>query len=358
MAGEVGDFAIAGERLQRAVVVGFAGLDQPRQRRPLVEAFEQRANRIEAQPGIAPIEPGQRIEAMRFDRLDDLGIERPLFGGSAKGAIAHVPPGAAGNLGDLGGGEPARAAAVEFADACEGDMVEIHVETHADRIGGDQIVDLACLEHPDLGVARPRAQRAEHDRRPAALPSDQLGQREHIGHGKGDDGAARRQPRYLLLAGVGECRKARPADMFEFRDQTAHQRLDRVGAEKHRLRETAGMQQARGKDMAALGIGAELNLVDGEEIDGPIERHQFDGAHEIRRVGRQDLFFAGDQRHRSRAAQFDDAVVVLACQQPQRKPDHPAPVAEHALDGEMGLAGIGRPEDRDKSRSGAEHGHE
>ena len=35
----------------------------------------------------------------------------------------------------------------------------------------------------------------------------------------------------------------------------------------------------------------------------------------------------------------------------------PLLVAEHALDGEMGLAGIGRPEDRDEPRSGAEHGH-
>jgi hypothetical protein len=32
-------------------------------------------------------------------------------------------------------------------------------------------------------------------------------------------------------------------------------------------------------------------------------------------------------------------------------------MGEHALDGEMGLAGIGRPEDRDEPRSGAEHGH-
>ena len=97
---------------------------------------------------------------MGFDRLDDLGVERPLLGGGAKGAVAHMPPGAAGDLGDLGGGQPARAAAVEFADAGKGDMVEIHVEAHADRVGGDQIVDLAGLEHADLGVARPRADSA------------------------------------------------------------------------------------------------------------------------------------------------------------------------------------------------------
>jgi hypothetical protein len=32
-------------------------------------------------------------------------------------------------------------------------------------------------------------------------------------------------------------------------------------------------------------------------------------------------------------------------------------MAEHSLDGEMGLAGIGRPKDRDEPRSGSEHGH-
>ena len=112
---------------------------------------------------------------MRFDRLDDLRVERPLLGGRAKGAVAHMAPGPAGDLGDLGGGEPARTTAVEFADAGEGDMVEIHVEAHADRVGGDEIVHLAGLEHPDLGVACPRTQRAEDDCCAAALPADQLG---------------------------------------------------------------------------------------------------------------------------------------------------------------------------------------
>ena len=110
--------------------------------------------------------------------------------------------------------------------------------------------------------------------------------------------------------------------------------------------------------MATLRIGAELDLVDREEIDGAVERHQFDRADEIGRVWRQDLFFAGDQCHRPGAAQLDDAIVIFAGKQPQRKPDHPAFVAEHALDREMRLAGIGRPEDRDKPRSGAEHGHD
>ena len=145
--------------------------------------------------------------------------------------------------------------------------------------------------------------------------------------------------------------------MLEFGHEPPHQRLDRVGAEKHRFGEAARMQQPRGEDVATLRISAELDLIDSEKIDGAVERHRFHCTDKIGRVWRDDFFFAGDQRHRPGAAQFDDAIVILAGEQPQRKPDHPAFMAEHALDREMRLAGIGRPEDRDKARSGAEHGH-
>src|SRR5208283_6060659 len=111
---------------------------------------------------------------MGLDRLNDLRIERPLLGGGAEGAVAHMPPRATRNLSDLGSIEPARTAAVEFADPGEGDGVEIHVESHANRVGRDQIIDLAGLEHADLCVARARAKRAENDRRPPSLMTDQL----------------------------------------------------------------------------------------------------------------------------------------------------------------------------------------
>ena len=105
------------------------------------------------------------------------------------------------------------------------------------------------------------------------------------------------------------------------------------------------------------GSAHSWNLVDGKKIDRAVERHQFDRAHKIGGVRRQDLFFAGDQSDCARASELDDSVIVFAGEEPQRKPDHAAAMAEHALDGEMGLAGIGRPEDRDEPRSGAEHGH-
>ena len=43
------------------------------------------------------------------------------------------------------------------------------------------------------------------------------------------------------------------------------------------------MQQAVGEDVAALGVGAELDFVDGEELDLAVERHRLDRAHPIAR---------------------------------------------------------------------------
>ena len=184
---------------------------------------------------VAPVQPGQRLEACVSIASTISGVERTLLGGGAEGAVAHVPPGAAGDLSDLGRGQPPRPTPVEFADPGEGDMVEIHVESHADRIGRDEIIDLAGLEHPDLGVARPRAQRPEHYRGAAPLAADQLGEREHVRNGEGDDRAARRQPRHLFVARIGQCREARPAHILDLGNQPPHQRLYRVGAEEHRL---------------------------------------------------------------------------------------------------------------------------
>src|SRR5215472_12842756 len=117
------------------------------------------------------------------------------------------------------------------------------------------------------------------------------------------------------------------------------------------------MQQTSGEDVATLGVRAELNLVYRQEIDLPVEWHRLDRADEIRRVGRQDLLFACDQSHRARASELDHPVIIFASEQPQRKADHAAAMAEHPFDREMGLAGIRRPKDREEPRSGAEHSH-
>ena len=117
------------------------------------------------------------------------------------------------------------------------------------------------------------------------------------------------------------------------------------------------MEQAIGEDVAALAVGSELNLVDGDEVRLEVERHRLDRAHIIARRRRLDLLFAGDQRDFGGADAGDDLVVDLAREQPQRQADDADVVREQALDGEMGLAGVGRPEHRGHAaaahRSGA-----
>ncbi len=95
-----------------------------------------------SQVAVAPAQLVERLEAVRLHRGDDLVREVGAVAGGAERAVAHAPPGAAGDLGDLGGGEAAEAMAVELAHAGEGDVVDVHVQAHADRIGGDQEIDL------------------------------------------------------------------------------------------------------------------------------------------------------------------------------------------------------------------------
>ena len=116
------------------------------------------------------------------------------------------------------------------------------------------------------------------------------------------------------------------------------------GAEHQRLLAAAAVEHAVGEDVAAVEVGAELHLVDGDEGEIEIARHGLDGRHPVARVRRLDLLLAGDQRDVLGADPVDDLVVDLARQQPQRQPDHAGRVPEHPLDGEMGLAGVGRAE--------------
>src|ERR1700730_10093773 len=71
MSGQFANIRAAREGLQGAVVVRFAGLDETRYGRALVEALQQRRDRSEFQPVVAPIQTRQRLKAMRFDRFDD-----------------------------------------------------------------------------------------------------------------------------------------------------------------------------------------------------------------------------------------------------------------------------------------------
>jgi hypothetical protein len=66
--------------------------------------------------------------------------------------------------------------------------------------------------------------------------------------------------------------------------------------------------------MTALGIGAQLRLVQRDEGDVAV-RHGFGGAQEPAGVGGNDLFLARHQRDLFRSLQRDDAVIDLAREQ-------------------------------------------
>ncbi len=114
--------------------------------------------------------------------------------------------------------------------------------------------------------------------------------------------------------------------------------------------EAAGMEQSTGEDMAALVVAGQLDFVDREKRHRTVERHGFHGADEIARPGRHALFLAGNQRHLVDPGPGRHPVVNFPRQQAERQTDHAALVTEHAFDGEVGLTGIGGPEDRRHAR--------
>src|ERR1700730_9089379 len=96
--------------------------------------------------------------------------------------------------------------------------------------------------------------------------------------------------------------------------------------------------------MAAVEIGAKLNFIHRHESEVEVARHRLDGRDPVTRRFRLDLFLAGNERDSGGGGWFQRAVIDLAREQPERQADHPAGIGKHPLDGVMGLAGIGRPE--------------
>ena len=231
-------------------------------------------------------------------------------------------------------------------------MVHVHIQTHADGVGGHQEVDLAGLEEGHLGVAGAGGERAHHHRRSAPLAPDQLGHGVDLLGGEGDHGGAAGQARQLLRPGVGERREPLPRDDLHPGQEPPDERPHGGGAQEHGLMLAAGVQQAVGEHMSPRGIGAELDLVHGQELDRPVQGHGLHGADEIDGAGRDDLLFAGDQGDGPRAAELDNPVVHLPRQEPQRQADHARGVAQHPLDRQVGLAGVGGPEDGDQAGGG------
>ena len=162
---------------------------------------------------VAPLHHLHRLEGVQFQRLDKLVVERRAAPGGAERAIARGAAGAAGNLRQLRRVELAELVAVEFAVGGECNVIDVEIEPHADSVGRHQVVDLARLVEFDLGIARARRQRAEHDGGAAALAADQFGDGVNLVSRERDDGRAARQP-CRFLARIGEHGQPRPAAML------------------------------------------------------------------------------------------------------------------------------------------------
>jgi hypothetical protein len=225
-------------------------------------------------------------------------------------------------------------------------VIDIEVEPHADRVGRHQVVDVARLVERDLGVAGAWRQRAEHDGGTAALAPDQFRDGVDLLRGECHDRGAARLAGDLLFARIGELRQARAAQDVGARKQLFHHRADRCGTQHQGLLATAAIEHAIGEDVAALEIGAELDLVDRREGDVEIARHGLHGRDPEARIGGLDLLLAGDERDRVGTGAFRHLVVDFPGQEPQRQPDQTRGMREHALDGEVGLACIGGPQHR------------
>ena len=89
------------ELLQGREVVGLAGALQVGMVGRRLEAGDQRLGGGEVERGVAPLQPGERAEAVVLDRLDHFRLERRRLAGDAEGAVGGVAPGAAGDLREL-----------------------------------------------------------------------------------------------------------------------------------------------------------------------------------------------------------------------------------------------------------------
>lgn len=96
--------------------------------------------------------------------------------------------------------------------------------------------------------------------------------------------------------------------------------------------------------MPTFRISAELNFVDSEERDLPVNRHGFDGAGKPPCIWWNDFFLARDQRNAPYALACNQPLVIFTRQQSERKADDAGRVGQHPLDGEVRFASVGRPE--------------
>jgi len=145
--------------------------------RDQIEALPERVLGRKIQRTVAPLQHFQGVEVMTFNLFDQVVVQRIDPPGNAKGAVLGVAPGTSGYLSHFRRCQLPVLIAVIFPVAGKGDVVDVEVEAHADGIGRHQVIDIAVLKQFHLRISGARAERAEDDRRAAALAPDEFGNR-------------------------------------------------------------------------------------------------------------------------------------------------------------------------------------
>src|SRR6187455_3724308 len=94
----------------------------------------QGADRGKIEVSVAPLQQSDRLEGVAFQRLHQFGLEWITAAGGTERSVARRAAGTAGDLRKLGRIELAELIAVELAVGGEGDVVDVEIEAHANRV--------------------------------------------------------------------------------------------------------------------------------------------------------------------------------------------------------------------------------
>src|SRR6266849_4898985 len=154
--GERAHFFVAGRVLENHNILGDWRPSEARMRGQHRERSRKRTERGKIEFRVAPLQHLYGFETVAFKRMNEFSIERRTAPGGAEAAIAGGTAGAAGDLGKFSRTEATELIAVELAVRRKCHVTDVKIETHADCIRGDEIIDVAGLVEFDLGIAGAR----------------------------------------------------------------------------------------------------------------------------------------------------------------------------------------------------------
>src|SRR6266849_3759069 len=210
--GESAHVFVAGRVLENHNILSDWRPGEARMRGQHRERSRKRTQRGKIEFRVAPLQHLYGLETVAFKRMNEFGIERRAAPGGAEAAVAGGTAGTAGDLGKFSRTEAAELIAVELAVRRKCHVADVEIESHADRIGGDEIVDVAGLVEFDLGIAGARRKCTKHNGSAATLPPDQLRDRVNLVGRKRHDRGTAWLARDLLLARVNKLRQTRAAE--------------------------------------------------------------------------------------------------------------------------------------------------